>query len=107
MLVVDPELLVASQVSAVRATGADLVVVEPARPERFAPSVTPGRGSPPGVRQPGCDLGAARRAGAADAGGSSWTVDPATTGSTVGEPLLCYAATGCRRSSRSPTADAP
>ncbi|HEX7189186.1 MAG TPA: DUF4350 domain-containing protein, partial [Actinomycetes bacterium] len=93
VLVVDPELLVESQVSAVRATGADLVVVEPARPERFAPSVTPGRATPPGVRQPGCDLGAARRAGAADAGGSSWIVDPAPTVS-PDEPLLCYARDG-------------
>jgi hypothetical protein len=76
LLVADPELLVSEQVETVLTTGADLVVVSPARPERFVPEVGIGPVTQPGVRQPACALPAARRAGSADAGGHSWVAEP-------------------------------
>ncbi len=88
VLVVDPGLLVDQQVDSVRATGADLVVVAPPAPERFAAAVTAGRGSSPGLRQPGCELGAARRAGAAEVGGQDYEVAGDT------DALRCYARDG-------------
>jgi hypothetical protein len=88
VLVVDPALLADEQVDAVRATGADLVVVAPAAPERFVATVTAGPGSAPGLRQPGCHLGAARRAGAADVGGQGFEVASGT------DALRCYARDG-------------
>lgn len=91
LLVVDPELLVPEQVAAVRATGADLVVVAPVDPQRFAPAVTAGPDTQPGVRQPACALRAARRAGAADAGGRSWVLRPGTA---TGAGALCYSRDG-------------
>jgi hypothetical protein len=91
LLVVDPGLLVEEQARAVRATGADLVVVSPPAPELFAPSVTAGPGSGPEVREPGCDLAAARRAGSADAGGAGWVVDPEAP---AAGSSLCYARDG-------------
>jgi hypothetical protein len=88
LLVVDPGLLVPRQARAVRATGADLVVVSPQAPEQFAPPVTAGPPSRPEVRRPGCALAPARRAGAADAGGFSWVVDAEASAQ------LCYARAG-------------
>ena len=91
LLVVDPGLLVDEQVDAVRAVGADLVVIAPIAPEQFAPGVTVGRPTAPGVRQPACALAPARRAGTADAGGLSWVVEPRTG---VPDDALCYARDG-------------
>lgn len=88
VLVVDPALLAPSQVDRVRDTGADLVVVSPPDPARFAPGVSRGPGSAPGVRPPGCTLPAASRAGTADSGGPGWVVEPGT------DAALCYARAG-------------
>ena len=89
LLVADPELLADTQVSAVLGLGADLVVVEAVRPERFAAGLAAGAVSPAGVRQPGCRLAAARRAGGADTGGTGYVVSPPARGS-----RLCYAQDG-------------
>lgn len=90
LLVVDPELLVDEQVDAVLGTGADLVVVAPVAPERFTAAVTAGPDTEPDLRLPACPLGPARRAGAADAGGRTWVLDPGA----AGEADLCYARDG-------------
>lgn len=88
VLVLDPALLAPAQVERVRGTGADLVVVTPPDPARFAPEVSAGPPSDPGVRPPGCPLPAASRAGTADSGGLGWVVAPGT------EATLCYARAG-------------
>jgi hypothetical protein len=89
LLVVDPDLLVDSQVEAVRATGADLVVVGATAPGRYLPGVT-AEPSDQGVRAPGCDLPVAQRAGTVDAGGIAYV-----TGDTrLRAPHLCYASDG-------------
>ena len=89
LLVTDPELLADSQASAVLGLGSDLVVVEAARPERFAAGVSLGQLSPPGVRRPGCRLAAARRAGGAETGGAGYVVGAGARGA-----RLCYAEDG-------------
>lgn len=89
VLVVDPDLLVDEQVTEVLRTGADLVVIAPGEPERFVPAVTVAGGAPSEVRQPGCALRAARRAGAAETGGRSWQVRAGERGA-----RLCYAGDG-------------
>ena len=89
LLVVDPDRLAAAQVAVVRATGADLVVVSTTAPDRYLPGVT-AEPSDPGVRAPGCDLPAAQRAGAADAGGIAYVTDDAK----LQEPRLCYSRDG-------------
>jgi hypothetical protein len=89
LLVVDPDLLAPGQVAAVRATGADLVVVSATAPDRFLPGVS-AQPSDPGVRGPGCDLPAAQRAGAADSGGVAYVTDDAR----LQDPQLCYARDG-------------
>jgi len=89
LLVVDPDRLAAAQVAVVRATGADLVVVSTTAPDRYLPGVT-AQPSDPGVRAPGCNLPAARRAGAADAGGIAYVTDDAR----LQEPHLCYSRDG-------------
>ena len=88
VLVTDPDLLADSQVRALLATGADLVVVAPTDAGRFAAAVSTAADSAPGVRLPGCRLGAARRAGAADTGGRGFAVAPGT------RARLCYAEDG-------------
>lgn len=88
LLVTDPELLAGSQVRAVRATGAHLVLVAPSRPQRFLASVQAERPAPPEVRRPGCRLAAAQRAGDALTGGQGFAVD-----ATV-HALRCYAGDG-------------
>ena len=89
LLVVDPDRLAAAQVAVVRATGADLVVVSTTAPDRYLPGVT-AQPSDPGVRAPGCDLPAARRAGAVDAGGIAYLTDEAG----LQAPRLCYSRDG-------------
>jgi hypothetical protein len=89
LLVVDPDLLAAGQVAAVRATGADLVVVSATAPDRYLPGVS-AEPSDPGVRGPGCDLPAAQRAGAVDSGGIAYVTDDAG----LQDPQLCYARDG-------------
>lgn len=69
LLVNDPGLLVEEQVTSLRATGADLVVVAPEQPERFAPGVRVAAVVPIELRRPRCALPAPRRAGSADMGG--------------------------------------
>jgi hypothetical protein len=91
VLVTDPELLADSQAAAVRDSGADLVVVEALRPERFARTVSAGSASPPEVRRPGCRLAPASRAGSADAGAGGYRVD---AGADSGGTRLCYARDG-------------
>lgn len=88
VLVLDPALLAPAQVDRVRDTGADLVVVTPPDPARFARGVSPGPQSAAGVRPPGCALPAASRAGTADSGGLGWVVQPGTGAA------LCYARGG-------------
>ncbi|MDQ1599032.1 MAG: hypothetical protein QOD68_506 [Actinomycetota bacterium] len=89
LLVVDPDLLAASQVAEVRATGADLVVVGATAPGRYLPGVTAEQAEP-GVRTPGCDLPVAQQAGAVDAGG----IDYVTDDTKLRAPNLCYAGDG-------------
>ncbi len=89
LLVVDPDRLAAAQVAVVRATGADLVVVSTTAPYRYLPGVT-AQPSDPGVRAPGCDLPAAQRAGAVDAGGIAYLTDAAR----LQAPRLCYSDDG-------------
>ena len=93
LLVVDPDLLVDSQVEAVRAIGADLVLVTSTTPDRYVPGVTV-EATAPGVRPAGCALPAARRAGAADTGVVGYDVADADLA--PGAALL-LAATACRR----------
>lgn len=88
LLVTDPDLLVASQVRAVRRTGADLVVVAPTEVAAFSASLAAADVSPPEVRAAACDLPAARRAGPADAGGLGFALREGSDG--VG----CYAQDG-------------
>ena len=89
VLVVDPDLLADSQVEAVRATGADLVVVGATAPGRYLPGVS-AEPAEPGVRAPGCDLPVAQRAGAVDAGGIAYNTDDTK----LRVPSLCYAGDG-------------
>ena len=89
LLVVDPDLLADSQVEAVRATGADLVVVGATTPGRYLPGVS-AEPAEPGVRAPGCDLPVAQRAGAVDAGGIAYNTDDTK----LRVPNLCYASDG-------------
>lgn len=91
VLVTEPDLLAESQVAAVRATGAHLVVLGGGDPGRFAPGVRAAEPSQPEVRQPGCRLGAARRAGAAAAGGFGYAVDAEAV---TGRVQQCYAREG-------------
>jgi hypothetical protein len=87
LLVAEPGILVEQQARAVVATGADLVVVAPPAPELFAPGVAVADVSDSEVRQPGCRLPPARRAGAAETGGIGWSVQP-------GPVDTCYARDG-------------
>jgi hypothetical protein len=89
LLVVDPDLLVTSQVAAVRATGADLVMVAATAPGRYLPGVTAAPVDPE-VRPAGCALEAARRAGTADAGVVAYGTDDAG----LQDPQLCYSRDG-------------
>ena len=89
LLVVDPDLLADSQVEAVRATGADLVVVGATAPDRYLPGVS-AEPADPGVRAPGCDLPVAQRAGTVDAGGIAYVSDDTK----LRAPHLCYASDG-------------
>ena len=73
VLVTDPELLVAEQVDRLTATGADLVLVAPSAPERFAGSVRAAGVVGGKEREPGCRLGPAVRAGTIDAEGLGYT----------------------------------
>jgi hypothetical protein len=87
VLVAFPQRLVDSQVAAVRGTGADLVLVGAAEPERFAPAVRVARPVAVQARSPVCRLPAAARAGRADTGGVTYTVRG-------GGADLCYAEEG-------------
>lgn len=89
LLVVDPDLIAPSQVAAVRRTGADLVLLAPTDPARYAPGLT-AHATSAGVRVPGCRLRAARRAGTADAGGIGYE----TTGPALRQVSACYARDG-------------
>jgi hypothetical protein len=89
LLVVDPDLLADSQVAAVRATGADLVVVGATAPGRYLPGVS-AEPAEPGVRAPGCELPVAQRAGAVDAGGIAYGTDDTK----LQALSLCYASDG-------------
>ena len=89
LLVVDPDLLVDSQVELVRSSGADLVLLAPVAPDRYLPGVG-AEPTDPGVRTPGCALPVARRAGVADAGAVAFDVADAE----LGEPMLCYSRDG-------------
>jgi hypothetical protein len=89
LLVVDPDLLVDSQVELVRSSGADLVLLAPAAPDRYLPGVE-AAATAPGVRTPGCALPVARRAGATDAGAMAFDV----AGADLVDPQLCYSRDG-------------
>jgi hypothetical protein len=81
LLVPFPDRLAPAQLDAVRAAGADLVLVAPG-PEvlgALAPGVeTTARNGPVDVREPGCALPAAERAGAVTLGGDGYRADGAT-----------------------------
>ena len=89
LLVAGPDLLADSQVQAVLATGADLVLLAATDPGRYVPGVTAER-TDPGVRAAGCALPAARRAGPADAG----LVGYDATGPAAGALVSCYSRDG-------------
>ncbi len=89
LLVVDPDLLVDSQVELVRSSGADLVLLAPVAPDRYLPGIR-AEATDPGVRTPGCTLRVARRAGVADAGAVAFDV----TDADLGDPRLCYSKDG-------------
>ena len=91
VLVTDPDLLAAEQVGQVLGTGADLVVLGAVDAGRWLPGVL-AAGSPTGVRGPGCDLAAARRAGDADAGPIGYAVEGPGPGLT--DVRQCYARDG-------------
>jgi len=95
LLVATPDLLVASQASAVRDSGADLVLAGTAIPERFVPGVTLSGASGRGTRAPGCALRAAMQAGTADAGVLAYSVDVKKVGLASGMQVEeCYSADG-------------
>jgi hypothetical protein len=75
VLVTDPELLVAEQVDRLTASGADLVLVAPSEPERFARGVRATAVLGGEEREPRCRLGPAARAGIIDAEGLGYTAD--------------------------------
>jgi hypothetical protein len=85
LLVPFPDRLAPAQLDAVRTSGADLVLVAPG-PEvlaALAPGVeTTARAEPVDVREPGCALPAAERAGAVTLGGGGYRADRA---------IACYA----------------
>lgn len=72
VLVAYPDRLLRSQVSDLKETRADLVLVAPSRPEDFTSGVKGGRPDGYGTRSPACALAAAARAGSADAGGAAY-----------------------------------
>jgi hypothetical protein len=98
LLVTAPDLLVDSQVTAVRATGADLVLAAPAAPERWLTGLTRTGTTDTETRAPGCALPAAQRAGTADAGGAAYSVDTDPAGGGERQDIagaeLCYSADG-------------
>jgi Domain of unknown function (DUF4350) len=92
LLVPFPDRLAPAQLDAVRASGADVVLVAPS-PEALA-ALVPGvevtaHDEPVEARPPGCDLPAAVRAGPATVGGGSYRADravacyPSTTGAAL------------------------
>ena len=89
VLVVDPDLLADGQVETLRSTGADLVVLSTAAPQRWVPG-TVASAADPGLRPPGCALPAARRAGTADAGVLGYDVD----GTALATGARCYSRDG-------------
>jgi hypothetical protein len=89
VLVVDPDLLADPQVEVARSTGADLVLVSVTEPGRYLPGVT-ADATGAGVRSPGCDLPAARRAGRADAGVLAYD----TSGTLAADAVGCYSRDG-------------
>jgi uncharacterized protein DUF4350 len=96
LLVTAPDLLVDSQVQAVRGTGADLVLAAPMSPERYVSGLTLSGVTDTGTRAPGCALPAAQRAGRADAGGAAYAIDVDSAGAQPQVPViegaqLCYA----------------
>jgi hypothetical protein len=80
VLVTNPDLLVSEQVSKLRSTGADLVLVAPmASVEDFASAVTHNGYERPRVVDPDCDLMAAELAGSARMGGSTYDAPDSAT----------------------------
>lgn len=66
LLITVPDLLRPQQVQRVIATGADIVLVAPAQVvTEFSPAVVPSEGDRAAVREPGCELAEAVRAGSA------------------------------------------
>lgn len=94
ILVAFAERLVPSQVAAVLATRADLVVAGAMRPGRFVPGLEVGKPARTSVDPPECALPAARRAGPADAGAIRYHVDGGQLRGTFQDAdlLLCYRA---------------
>jgi len=90
VLVVFPERLVGEQATAVRDTGADLVVVGSFQPEQFAPGVEVRGDTALEARQPACRQPVAERAGTADTGGISYEARPDSGAQIEG----CYARDG-------------
>jgi hypothetical protein len=74
--------------------GADVVLVSPARPERFAIGLTVNEPTDAEVRSPGCSLPAAQRAGRADAGGVTYHVDVDAESAEVTASEGCYSLDG-------------
>ena len=90
VLIVVPDLLDDEQAAAFRDSAADLVLLEPTGPERFAPAIEAVRPVEPGKRAADCVLPAAARAGDVDAGGINYRArqDPET------DVDLCYSRGG-------------
>lgn len=95
LLVTSPDLLVDSQVRAVRDSGADLVLAGAQDPERFVRGVTLHGASGGDAVAPGCALPAATRAGTVNADGFDYTVDATGTDVTAGAQIEeCYSVEG-------------
>jgi hypothetical protein len=69
ILVTEPDLLLPEQIDRLVETGVDMVLVQPRRPDEFAPDVFVAGEGPDVVVEPQCDLPAAERAGDARLGG--------------------------------------
>lgn len=86
-----PNLLPAGALRGLRSAGADLVLADPSRAQlaELGSPVRPGRSTPVEGREPGCDLPAARAAGAVDLGGRTFNLQALPT-----TAARCYASGG-------------
>nr|WP_281352446.1 DUF4350 domain-containing protein [Phytoactinopolyspora alkaliphila] len=80
LLVTEPDRLLPEQIDRLTATGADIVLVQPSRPDQFSADVVVAGQGAESVLEPGCDLPAAQRAGSASLGGIRYEGPAEATG---------------------------